>query len=125
MFWDDEPCSAEYIGGPLGGKCDCSRCVRERVRENEKTLKDTARRAFQMMQPRDGMSYDDRSEFERLKRADVDQGKRIAELERQVRCLRTECSDLVEELRNANLKVEELEAENARLRRSPWEGHWS
>lgn len=29
------------------------------------------------------------------------------------------------ELREARLQIEKLEAENARLRRSPWEGHWS
>lgn len=39
----------------------------------------TARVAMAMLEPA-GMSYQDRSEFERLKHADVEQGKRIAEL---------------------------------------------
>lgn len=42
MFGHDEPCSAEDIGGNLGGPCGCSRCARERVFEE---IKDTALRA--------------------------------------------------------------------------------
>jgi hypothetical protein len=46
-----------------------------------------AHRALAMLQPKE-MSYADRSEFERLKRADIDQGKCVAELIAKIERLR-------------------------------------
>lgn len=50
-------------------------------------------RALSMLQPRE-MNYQDRSEFERLKRADVEQGRRIAELLAERDALKAECERL-------------------------------
>lgn len=56
------------------GERDAARAEVERLsREN------SAHRALAMLEPKE-MSYADRAEFERLKRADVEQGKRIAAL---------------------------------------------
>ena len=110
-MWDDEECSADAIGGNLGGACACSRCaeytfpkeiivspetfdeITEAI-ENPRpptpelialfkkavpTVEETLDRFKYVFGPRE-MSYDDWSEFNRLKSADVAQGKRIAEL---------------------------------------------
>ncbi len=54
--------------------------VRELTEERDKARRDVAaNRALSMLAPKE-MSYDDRSEFDRLKHSDVAQGKRIADL---------------------------------------------
>lgn len=127
-MFDDERCTADDVGGNLGGECECSMCVPPSHRV---TMRETLDRLGNVFGPRP-MSYDDWSEFQRLKHADVEQGRRIAELlgenaqlAAENRALRTEAGDLAHDLRNARLEIEELKAANERLRRQPWEGHWS
>lgn len=64
------------------------------------TMQDSIERAMDMLAPSGGMTYQERSEFSRLKHADVDQGRRIAELlgeNAALRALLAEAIDLAEE----------------------------
>lgn len=120
----------------IDGPCTCPDCAAKYNAGRLKTLTSEARERLTgfvdgLFGPRQ-ISYDDWSEFQRLKHADVEQGRRIAELlsenaqlAAENRALRIETEDLAHDLRNARLEIEELKAANERLRRQPWEGHWS
>ena len=97
-MWDDEECSAEDVGGNLGGPCTCSQCAREHkeLTERRMNVRETPTYVDRMFGPRE-MSYDDWSEFQRLKSADVAQGKRIAELIAEVEQLKRENERLRDE----------------------------